>query len=163
MNKEAKNLRQHSLTPPEIAAMIAESVRVDANEKIIIRRVILLQIIVTLVSAYIAFKMIETPQVLIATLSGGGISIFNAGLLAWRMDRSALKSLRNANLQLRLLYSYATERFLVVVVLLYFCIAAMKLSPLALLCGFAMAQLTMPVGRILLCGYKTGIATKNVK
>jgi len=62
--------------------------------------------------------------------------------------------------QLRLLYFYAAERFLVVVTLLGLCMAALKLSPLALLAGFVTGQSVLLVARLLLSKIKTEIVTK---
>jgi hypothetical protein len=150
------------LTPPENAAIIAALLDVEAKEIRIARQVILLQVVVTLIGASIAYSIKGTPQFAIAVLSGGGVSIVNVALLAWRMARAALHPAHEAHHQLRLMYFYAAERFLVVVVLLCLCIAVLKLSPLALLGGFVMGQAVLLVGRLLLSSFKIEIATKNV-
>ena len=48
------------------------------------------------------------------------------------------------------MYFYAAERFLVVVVLLGLCLAALKLSPLAVLGGFVMGQAALLAARLFL-------------
>jgi hypothetical protein len=73
--------------------------------------------------------------------------------LAWRMDRAALHPAHEAHHQLRLMYYYAAERFLVVLVLLCLCIAVLKLSPLGLLGGFVIGQAVLPAGRLLLSSF----------
>jgi ATP synthase protein I len=149
------------LTPPENAAIIAAlfdveaPLKIEVREKKIAHQVVMLQIVVTLIGASIAYSMKGTPQFAIAVLSGGGISVLNGALLAWRMTRETLHPAPEAHHQLRLLYFYAAERFLVVVVLLCLCIAVLKLLPLALLGGFVMGQAVLPAGRLFLSRFKT--------
>jgi F0F1-type ATP synthase assembly protein I len=168
-SKRANNLsnyvgdkQQQCLTAPENAAIIAALLNVEAKEKKIARQVVVLQIAVTLIGASIAYNFKGTPQIAIAVLSGGGISIVNGALLAWRMVRSALHPALEAHYQLRLLYFYAAERFLVVAALLYLSIALLTLSPPALLAGFVIGQSVLLVARLLLNKIKTEIVTKNV-
>jgi ATP synthase protein I len=162
LSKDVGEAHQQCLTPPENAAIIAALLDVEAKEKIIARQLIMLQIVVTLIGASIAYSIKGTPQFAIAVLSGGGISVVNGVLLAWRMIRAALHPAHEAHHQLRLMYFYAAERFLVVVALLCLCIAVLKFSPLALLGGFVMGQAVLLVGRLLLSSFKTEIVTKNV-
>ena len=162
MSKDVGDAQQQCLTPPENAAIIAALFDVEAKEKLIARQVILLQMVVTLIGASIAYSIKGTPQFAIAVLSGGGISVVNGALLAWRMVRAALHPAHEAHHQLRLMYFYAAERFLVVVALLCLCITVLKLTPLALLGGFVMGQAVLPVGRLFLSSFKTEIVTKNV-
>jgi ATP synthase protein I len=155
-NNLAKNIddvNQECLTLPENAAIIAALLDAEAKEKKMSRQVILLQIAVTLIGASIAYSIKGTPQFAIAVLSGGGVSVVNGTLLAWRMDRAALHPAHEAHHQLRLMYYYAAERFLVVLVLLCLCIAVLKLSPLGLLGGFVIGQAVLPAGRLLLSSF----------
>lgn len=138
------------LTPPENAAIIAALFGVEAKEKKLARQVLGSQMVVALAVAGMAYGMKGTPQYALAVLSGGGISVVNGALLSWRMSRAALSSVQNAHHQLRLMYFYAAERFLVVVVLLGLCMAALKLSPLALLGGFVMGQAVLLAARLFL-------------
>jgi ATP synthase protein I len=162
LSKDVGDAQQQCLTPPGNAAIIAALFDVEAKEKKIARQVVLLQMLVTLIGASIAYSIKGTPQFAIAVLSGGGVAVVNGALLAWRMVRAALHPAHEAHHQLRLMYFYAAERFLVVVVLLYLCIAVLKLSPLAFLGGFVMGQAVLPVGRLFLSSFKTEIVTKNV-
>jgi ATP synthase protein I len=162
LSKDVGYAQQQCLTPPENAAIIAAFLDVEAKEKKIARQVNLLQIAVTLIGASIAYSIKGTPQFAIAVLGGGGVSVVNGALLAWRMARAALHPAHEAHHQLRLMYYYAAERFLVVVVLLCFFIAVLKLLPLALLGGFVMGQAVLSVGRLFLSSFKTEIVTKNV-
>lgn len=162
MSKNVGDEPQQCLTHPENAAIIAALFDVEAKEKKLARQVLGLQMVATLVVAGIAYGMKGTPQFALAVLSGGGVSVVNGALLAWRMSRAALSSIQNAHHQLRLMYFYAAERFLVVVVLLGLCMATLKLSPLALLGGFVIGQAVLLVGRLFLSSFKTEIVTKNV-
>jgi ATP synthase protein I len=161
LSKNVGEIHQQCLTPPENAAIIAAlfdveaPLKIEVREKKIAHQVVMLQIVVTLIGASIAYSMKGTPQFAIAVLSGGGISVLNGALLAWRMTRETLHPAPEAHHQLRLLYFYAAERFLVVVVLLCLCIAVLKLLPLALLGGFVMGQAVLPAGRLFLSRFKT--------
>jgi F0F1-type ATP synthase assembly protein I len=147
-------MRQQCLTPLENAAIIPALLDVEAKERKIARQVILLQVVLTLFGASIAYSIKGTPQYAIAVLGGGGISVVNGALLAWRMVRTASHPAHEAHHQLRLMYFYAAERFLVVVALLCICIVVMKLSPLALLGGFVMGQAVFVAGRFILSGFR---------
>jgi hypothetical protein len=157
VSKLSKNVGddpQQCLTPPENAAIIAALFDVEAKEKKLARQVLSLQILATLIVACIAYVMKGTPQFAMAVLSGGGISVVNGAMLAWRMSRAALTSVQNAHHQLRLMYFYAAERFLLVAVLLLLCMAALKLSPLALLGGFVTGQAVLLAARLFLIRFK---------
>ena len=143
-------MRQQRLTPPENAAIIPALWGIEAKERKIAHQVMLLQILITLFAAGIAYSTRDTPQLAKAVLGGGAISVVNSALLAWRMVRAASHPAHEAHHQLRRMYFYATERFLVVVVLLCICMAVLKLSPLALLGGFVLGQATLLTGRLIL-------------
>lgn len=155
LSKNVGDEPQQCLTPPENAAIIAALFDVEAaKEKKLARQVLRLQMLATLIVAGIAYVLKGTPQFALAVLSGGGISVVNGALLAWRMSRAALTSVQNAHHQLRLMYFYAAERFLVVAVLLLLCMAALKLSPFALLGGFVMGQAVLLAARLFLIRFK---------
>lgn len=150
MGGEEGKTPQQSLTPPENAAIIAALFDAEAQEKKATRQIIGLQAASALIGAGLAYSMEGTPQFALAVLSGGGVSVLNGALLAWRMSRAAASSAHDAQLQLRLLYFYAAERFLVVVALLAVCMAALKLSSLAVVIGFALGQAALLSARLLL-------------
>lgn len=150
LSKVVGDVHQQCLTLPENAAIIAALLDVEAKEKKIARQGILLQVVATMFGASIAYSIKGTPQFAIAVLSGGAVSVVNAALLAWRMERAALHPAHEAHHQLRLMYFYAAERYLVVVLLFCVCFAALKLSPLALLGGFVMGQALLLAGRLIL-------------
>lgn len=146
------SMQQQGLTPQENTAIIPylSFYGIEAQENKLARRVLGLQVVVALAGAGIAYSVKAEPQIVTAVLCGGGVSVVNGALLAWRMARSALLSAHKAQHQLRLLYFYAAERFLVIVVLLGLCMLALKLSPLALLGGFVMGQVALIVARLFL-------------
>ncbi len=159
---------QQCLTPPAGATIIATLCAVEAREKKMARQVVWLQAAMASITAGIAYISNSTPYFALAVLSGGLISALNGALLAWRMSRTALRSVTGAHdssgahYQLRLMYFYAAERFLAVVALLGICMAVLKLSPLALLGGFAMGQATLLAAQLILSRFKEEIVTKNV-
>jgi len=154
LSKNVGDESQQCLTPPENAAIIAALFNVEAKENKLARQVIVFQFVVTLAVAGIAYGMKGTPHIALAVLSGGGISVVNGALLAWRMSRASLSSVQNAHHQLRLMYFYAAERFLLVAVLLMLCMAVLKLSPLALLGGFVTGQAVLLSARLILIRLK---------
>ena len=141
---------RQSLTPPLNAAIILHLFKAEAQEKRLARRVIGLQILVTLAAAGAAYGWKSSPQYAIAVLGGGVVSVLNGALLAWRMYRAALHPAQDAHQQLRLMYFCAAERFLAVVALLAICLAVLKFSPLVILGGFVLGQAVLLAGRLFL-------------
>lgn len=150
MSEEVGDTPQRSLTPQENAAIIRALFDAEIKEKKLARTVVVLQLTVALAVSGVAYGLGKSPQFAIAVLSGGVVSVLNGALLAWRMSRAAAVSAHDAHLQLRLLYFYAAERFLVVVALLALCMAVLKLSPLAVLGGFVLGQAALLSARLLL-------------
>ena len=164
MSKDVGDNTQQGLTPPLNAAIIAALFSAEANEKRLARLVIGLQAMATLLAAIIGYGVEGTPQFALAVLSGGGVSVINGTLLAWRMSRAALSPVQDAHHQLKIMYFYAAERFLVVVVLLGLCLATLRLSPLGLLSGFVMGQAVLLMARLFFSKFvlETEIVNKNV-
>jgi len=149
-DSEGKQERQ-SLTPPLNAAIIATLLIAEEQEKRLACKVIGFQALFTLLATGIAaFSWKSSPQYAIAVLGGGGVSVLNGAMLAWRMTRVALHPSHDAHQQLRLMYFYATERFLAVVALLGTCLAVLKLWPIAVLSGFVLGQAVLLVARLIL-------------
>jgi hypothetical protein len=142
---------RQSLTPPLNAAIIAALFNADEQEKKLAVRILRSQTVVTLIATGIAsFSWKSSPQYAIAVLGGGGVSILNGALLTWRMTRVMLYPNQDAHQQLRLLYFYAAERFLVVVAFLGICLVVLKLSPVAVLSGFVLGQAVLLIARLIL-------------
>ena len=145
------DIAEQRLTLPLNAAIIPPLFKAEVQEKQLAHKVISLQALATLVAAGIAaYCWRSSPQYAIAVLGGGGISVLNGALLAWRMTRVAVYPAQDAHLQLRLMYFYAAERFSAVVALLGICLALLKFSPLAVLGGFVLGQAALLMGRLLL-------------
>jgi F0F1-type ATP synthase assembly protein I len=130
--------------------MIRALFKAEVQEKRLARKIVWLQAMTVLAAAGVAYGWKGSPQYAIAVLGGGGVSVLNGALLAWRMSRAALHSSHDAHLQLRLMYLYAAERFSVVVALLAICLAVLKFSPLMILGGFVMGQAALLAGRLFL-------------
>ncbi len=146
----ANEMRQ-SLTPPLNAAIIATLCDAEEQEKRLAAKVLGLQALVILASTGIAvISWKSSPQYAIAVLGGGGVSILNGALLTWRMTRVKLYPDQDAHQQLRHLYFYAAERFFAVVAFLGICLAVLKLSPIAVLCGFVLGQAVLLIARLIL-------------
>jgi ATP synthase protein I len=145
------DIDEQRLTPPLHAAIIPALFKAEVQEKRLARKVTGLQALATLVAAGIAaYCWRSSPQYAIGVLGGGGISVLNGALLAWRMTRVAVYPAKDAHLQLRLMYYYAAERFLAVAALLGISFAVLKLSPLAVLGGFVLGQTVLLAARLLL-------------
>jgi len=149
-SKNIKNEAEECLTPSVNAAIIATLLEAEAQENKVARQVVLLQFLIITIFAGVVYSIKGTPQQAIAVLSGGGVSILNGALLAWRMSQAAKFQSQCAHTQLRIMYFYAIERLLVVVVLLAICMVVLKISPLGLLGGFVLGQAVLLASRLFL-------------
>lgn len=140
---------QERLTPPLNAAIIAALQEAEVQEKQQIRRVTWVQLFVAIIAGSAALGVGASPQLAIAVLIGGGVSVLNGAMMAWRMSRANQRSAHDAHLQLRLMYFYAAERFFLVVVSLGLAMAILKL-PLAVMSGFVLGQASLLVARLFL-------------
>jgi len=148
---------QHQgLTPSENLAIIPAVLDAEVKEIRIAHRIVCLQVGVALVVTSIAYASNSAPGIALAVFGGGFVSVANGALLAWRYSRSVSCSRHethhslDVHHQLRLLYFYAAERFLVVVALLGLCMVALKMAPLAVLVGFVIGQSVQMAARIFL-------------
>lgn len=143
------NKAADGLTPQSNAAIIAALQEADIQAKQQMRRVAVVQFIAIVLAMITGMVFGATPQFATAVLIGGGVSILNSAMLAWRMTGSTVRTTHDAQLQLRLLYFYAAERFLLVATLLGIFLAIVEL-PLAVLGGFVLGQATLLAARLLL-------------
>ena len=142
---------RQSLTPPLNAAIIAALLIAEEQEKKLAARVLVLQALVIIVAAGLAdLCWKSSSQLAIAVLGGGGGSLLNSALISWRMSRVSALPNQDANQQLRLMYFYAAERFISVVVMLGVCLALLKLMPLGVLGGFILGQAVLLVARLIM-------------
>ncbi len=147
MTKRVGDDLQDSLTPSINAAIIAALSKAEVQEKKQTRRVTWFQLLVSVVAAAMTYSFGVMPQQAIAVLIGGGVSVLNGALMAWRMSRESQRSAHDAHLQLRLMYFYAAERFFLVVVSLILAMATLKL-PLEVLSGFVLGQAVLLLARL---------------
>ena len=150
MDENKEEQPEASLTPKLDPTIIPALFRAEVQENKMARKVAGLQTLVTLAAAGAAYGWLSSPQYAIAVLGGGGASVLNGALVAWRMSRASVNPSNDAHLQLRLMYFYAAERFLAVVTTLGICLAVLKFSPLAVLGGFALGQATLLAARLFL-------------
>ncbi|NOZ53344.1 MAG: ATP synthase subunit I [Gammaproteobacteria bacterium] len=89
-----------------------------------------------------AFFLLKGPWQSLSAFYGGLASICIAVLLTWGVQRATVASAENPTKGMLILYVGAVQRFLLVVGLLALGLAIIKLDPVALCVGFAVAQLS---------------------
>ncbi|MEW5904510.1 MAG: ATP synthase subunit I [Pseudomonadota bacterium] len=141
---------QQRLTPQENVAIIAPLLLAEVQEQKTARKVVWLQLLAMAITFVAAWGWGSSPQKAIAIVSGGGVSILNSTLLAWRMSRTKQHPAYDAHQQLRLMYFYAVERFSAVVVSLGLALAMNKDLPLMVISGFVLGQAVLMLARLLL-------------
>ncbi len=146
--KGARHIR--NLTLPSNVDIIPPLFNAEVQEIQLARKVIWLQVWVTIAASGTAYGLGLSHEYAIPVIMGGGVSIVNGALLAWRMARSTLLSNNDAHQQLRLLYFFAAERYLLVFVMLGICLALLKLLPTVVLGGFVLGQAALVAGRLFL-------------
>jgi len=82
----------------------------------------------------------------LAAVYGGLVSICISLLLLWGIQRANDAAVSNPGKSMRILYLGAVQRFAVVLALIAVGIALLKLSPIAVISGFALAQIGYLVG-----------------
>ena len=123
---------------------------VEAKEQKRARQTVILQSLLVAVVAGTVSSLVSTPQFVQAVLIGGGVSLLNGALLAWRMTRASRRPAQDAQLQLRLLYFYAAERFVVVLALLGGVMLTLGLPTSGILVGFVAGQAGLLAARLVL-------------
>ena len=106
LSKKAGEETQQRLTLPENVAIILPLrkvealLNVEALEKKLARQVVGTQIAAILLVAGLIYGMMGTPSAVLAVLGGGGISVVNGSLLAWRMSQATTNSVKNVHHQI---------------------------------------------------------------
>lgn len=150
MTKTLGNEAQQRLTPPDNAAIMPMLTDVEAKERKRARQTVVLQGLLVAIVAGTVSSLGSMPQFVLAVLIGGGVSLLNGVLLAWRMSRASKWPAQDAQLQLRLLYFYAAERFVVVLALLGGVVLTLGLPTAAILAGFVAGQAGLLAARLVL-------------
>ena len=135
------------LTLLENAAIMRAANLAVIEEQKNAKNVVVIQLIVLAIFASIISVIKSQAEMTVAVLVGGGVSVVNGVMIAWRMHRASLRPVYAAHHQVKLLYFYAAERNLVVLLLLCLCMILIKLSALGLLSGFVVGQVALLLSR----------------
>jgi ATP synthase protein I len=108
------------------------------------RRVIAVQLVVSLVAA--AIFLVQGWLGAASALYGGLVSVALAVLSGWGFRRANKHALSDPKKSLMILYIGAVQRFVAVLVLLGAGLGLLKLEPLAVFIGFALAQASYLMG-----------------
>lgn len=104
------------------------------------RRLLLIQLAIVLVTAALYFAL-RGAEELIAALFGGGIALLNTSISAQRLRRASESAAADPRQGMIELYLGAITRFILTPALIAIGILALGLEPVAMIVGFAVAQL----------------------
>ena len=105
-----------------------------------IRRVLVSQIVLTLLTAGVAFALLGSAAAL-AALYGGGVALVSTWLLGRRVSRTPEIARQGDTGSQLALYAGILPRFIVTLALLAAGIGWLKLAPIPLIVAFGLAQL----------------------
>jgi len=108
------------------------------------KRVVKTQIAVSIVVA--GLFLIKDPWASMSALYGGFSSVLIALLLSQRVKRATAAAQDSLKESMAILYIGAVQRFVLVAVFLVIGITIMKLDPMAVSAGFAIAQFSFVMG-----------------
>lgn len=111
---------------------------------IVAKRVIGLQLFSSVVVASAFF--VQGSWYATSALYGGLASVIIAWLMSRGFKRASQASLQSSGKSMAILYLGAAQRFLLVIVLLGIGLSVFKLVPVAIISGFAIAQLSYAFG-----------------
>lgn len=103
------------------------------------RRLLIIQSLLILATA-IAYLVVKGGEHFVAALFGGGIALLNTLVSAQRLRRATEAAAQSANRGLAEMYIGAAVRFVATPLLVAVGIAAFGLEPVAIIVGFAVAQ-----------------------
>jgi len=112
-----------------------------------INHLIKMQVVVLVVTVFI-FLWWQGSSASIACFYGGGIAVANTLLQRWHLISSAKQAKSDASMNLRKAYRCVAERWLLTVVMFAVGFAVLILSPLPLMTGFIVTQLTLLFGNL---------------
>lgn len=112
-----------------------------------INHLIKMQVVVLVVTVFIILLW-QGNSASIACFFGGGIAIVNTLLQRWHLIRSAKQAKSDAGMNLRKAYRCVAERWVVTIVMFVIGFAVLALSPLPLMIGFIVTQLTLLFGNL---------------
>ncbi|MDH5591427.1 MAG: ATP synthase subunit I [Gammaproteobacteria bacterium] len=106
-----------------------------------------MQVVVLVVTVFIILLW-QGNSASIACFFGGGMAIVNTLLQRWHLIRSAKQAKSDAGMNLRKAYRCVAERWIVTIVMFVIGFAVLALSPLPLMTGFIVTQLTLLFGNL---------------
>lgn len=114
-----------------------------------LRRLMIVQALLALAAAIVYGAVLRhgVPGAA-ATLYGGGIALVSTFISAWRLLRATEVAGASATRGMAELYIGAALRFVSVLALMALGMAVLKLDPLAIIVGFAVAQLAYLFNRV---------------
>jgi ATP synthase protein I len=108
------------------------------------RRVIRVQLLTSVLVA--GFFLLQGTTESLSAMYGGMVSVITAWFLSRGVQRAGKLAVDNPKKSMAILYVGAVQRFLLVLGLLAVGLALLKLEPIALCVGFAVAQISYLVG-----------------
>ena len=122
----------------------------SAKEKITGLRIVMLQVAIAVAATAAAYFYSHSWSVASANLWGAITAVLNGVLLVSGLSRAEkVKSYQPHHL-LRAMYRISMERFFVVILLFAIAMGGLKLSAVAVLCGFVTGQVALILARILM-------------
>ena len=112
-----------------------------------VRRVLTLQLLIVLgvAAGYLAYRGFHAAQ---SALYGGGIALFSTWLMGWRITRAAQAAALDSNQGAFVIYAGVAQRFLLTMVLMALGMGVLKLAPVAILVGYALAQIAYMFNKV---------------
>ncbi len=112
-----------------------------------VRRVLVIQLLIVLAvtAAYMALQGLYAAQ---AAFYGGLIALFATWLMGWRITKAAETATQNTSQGAFVIYAGAVQRFLLTLVLMALGMGTLKLSPVAILVCYALAQLAYAFNKV---------------
>ena len=112
-----------------------------------VRRLLTVQVLLIAATA-LAFLVLRGQFAAVSALYGGGIALVNTLLSAWRLLRATEAVSANPGRGMVEFYIGAAMRFVSVLILTGIGIKALKLEPVAIIAGFAVAQIGYLFNRV---------------
>lgn len=112
-----------------------------------VRRVLTLQLLIVLGVAA-AYLVSQGFHAALSALYGGGIALFSTWLMGWRISRAADAAAQDSNQGAFVIYAGVAQRFLLVLVLMALGMGMLKLAPVAILAGYALAQIAYMFNKV---------------
>jgi len=112
-----------------------------------VRRVLVIQLLIVLgVSAvYFLFQSFYAAQ---SAFYGGSIALFATWLMGWRIRKATEFAAADMSRGAFVIYAGAVQRFFLTMVLMALGMGTLKLAPVAILVGYALAQIAYMFNKV---------------